>query len=159
MAFGLNVDEFMDKVSAKFGIDSVRIIFYVYLICEVMTMIAPFARTRKSGTALKSNDIRWKYSQAKMGHWMECSICSTSAAAHDVAGGCARVLRFDILHFNDKATELDSTGDCIGGQWLEYQPDAILIPKEKPAADLVTGIGISYANVLMLIDKSAACSN
>ncbi|KAL8003205.1 putative transglutaminase elicitor [Plasmopara halstedii] len=55
--------------------------------------------------------------------------------------------------------ELDSTGDCIGGQWLEYQPDAILIPKEKPAADLVTGIGISYANALMLLDKSAACSN
>ncbi|KAL8003189.1 putative transglutaminase elicitor [Plasmopara halstedii] len=55
--------------------------------------------------------------------------------------------------------ELDATGNCIGGQWLEYRPDAISIPKEKPAADLVTGIGISYANVLMLIDKSAACSN
>ncbi|KAL8003192.1 putative transglutaminase elicitor [Plasmopara halstedii] len=55
--------------------------------------------------------------------------------------------------------ELDATGDCIGGQWLEYLPDAILIPKVKPAADLITGISISYANVLMLIDKSAACSN
>ncbi|CEG44190.1 RxLR-like protein [Plasmopara halstedii] len=59
--------------------------------------------------------------------------------------------------------EVNKKGDAIGGEWvgesLYQHPDVIILPKSKPAADFVSSIGVSYANVLTLIEKSAACSD
>ncbi|ETK77342.1 hypothetical protein L915_16387 [Phytophthora nicotianae] len=59
--------------------------------------------------------------------------------------------------------EMDDDGTIIGGEWVyksdDDHPDFIWFPKEKPAADTVTSIGLSYADVSMLLAKSVACSD
>ncbi|KAI9982027.1 hypothetical protein PInf_009819 [Phytophthora infestans] len=59
--------------------------------------------------------------------------------------------------------EMDDDGKIIGGEWVyksdEDHPDFIWFPKAKPAADTVTSIGLSYADVSMLLEKSVACSD
>jgi hypothetical protein len=59
--------------------------------------------------------------------------------------------------------EMDDEGAIIGGEWVydsdEDHPDFIWFPKSKPAADTVTSVGLSYADVSMLMEKSAACSD
>ncbi|KUF86331.1 Alpha-tubulin N-acetyltransferase [Phytophthora nicotianae] len=59
--------------------------------------------------------------------------------------------------------EMDDDGTIIGGEWVynsdNDHPDFIWFPKEKPAADTVTSIGLSYADVSMLLAKSVACSD
>ncbi|KAL7683692.1 putative transglutaminase elicitor [Plasmopara halstedii] len=59
--------------------------------------------------------------------------------------------------------ELSTSGDIVGGEWVNKSilnhADDIYLHKGKPAADFVTIIGIRYANVLRLIDMSAACTN
>uniref|UniRef100_H3GZF3 Transglutaminase elicitor n=1 Tax=Phytophthora ramorum TaxID=164328 RepID=H3GZF3_PHYRM len=59
--------------------------------------------------------------------------------------------------------ELDDAGAIIGGEWVydsdTDHPDFIWFPKAKPAASTVTSIGLSYADVSMLLAKSAACSD
>ncbi|GMF49544.1 unnamed protein product [Phytophthora lilii] len=59
--------------------------------------------------------------------------------------------------------ELNEASEIIGGEWLNYSanshPDFLWFPNGKPAADTVTSFGLSYANVTMLLEKSAACSN
>uniref|UniRef100_H3GZF6 Transglutaminase elicitor n=1 Tax=Phytophthora ramorum TaxID=164328 RepID=H3GZF6_PHYRM len=58
--------------------------------------------------------------------------------------------------------EMDDAGAIIGGEWVydsdDDHPDFIWFPKAKPAADTVTSIGLSYADVSMLLAKSVACS-
>ncbi|KAJ8509130.1 hypothetical protein ON010_g18799 [Phytophthora cinnamomi] len=58
--------------------------------------------------------------------------------------------------------ELDSAGNIIGGEWVydsdEDHPDFLWLPKAKPAANTVTSVGLSYADVSMLLKKSAACT-
>ncbi|KAE9102838.1 hypothetical protein PF010_g13968 [Phytophthora fragariae] len=57
--------------------------------------------------------------------------------------------------------EMDDDGNIIGGEWVydsdDDHPDFIWFPKAKPAADTVTSIGLSYADVSMLLEKSVAC--
>ncbi|KAL3660850.1 hypothetical protein V7S43_014252 [Phytophthora oleae] len=57
--------------------------------------------------------------------------------------------------------ELDDAGEIIGGEWVydsdDDHPDFLWFPKAKPAADTVTSIGLSYADVTMLLEKSVAC--
>ncbi|KAG1697992.1 hypothetical protein DVH05_015476 [Phytophthora capsici] len=57
--------------------------------------------------------------------------------------------------------EVDDAGGIIGGEWVydsdDDHPDFIWFPKAKPAADTVTSIGLSYADVTMLLEKSVAC--
>ncbi|KAG2768865.1 hypothetical protein PC116_g2671 [Phytophthora cactorum] len=59
--------------------------------------------------------------------------------------------------------EMDDDGTIIGGEWVyksdDDHPDFIWFPKAKPAADTVTSIGLSYADVSMLLEKSVACSD
>ncbi|KAE9123075.1 hypothetical protein PF010_g6532 [Phytophthora fragariae] len=59
--------------------------------------------------------------------------------------------------------EMDKQGNIIGGEWVydsdEDHPDFLWLPKSKPAADTVTSIGLSYADVSMLLEKSVACSD
>ncbi|KUF77135.1 ABC transporter G family member 10 [Phytophthora nicotianae] len=58
--------------------------------------------------------------------------------------------------------ELDSAGEIIGGEWVynsdDDHPDFLWLPKAKPAANTVTSIGLSYADVSMLLQKSVSCS-
>ncbi|KAF1786347.1 Transglutaminase elicitor [Phytophthora cactorum] len=53
---------------------------------------------------------------------------------------------------------MDDDGTIIGGEWVyksdDDHPDFIWFPKAKPAADTVTSIGLSYADVSMLLEKS-----
>ncbi|KAE8878294.1 hypothetical protein PF002_g8445 [Phytophthora fragariae] len=57
--------------------------------------------------------------------------------------------------------EMDADGNIIGGEWVydsdDDHPDFIWFPKAKPAADTVTSVGLSYADVSMLLEKSVAC--
>ncbi|KAG7377043.1 hypothetical protein PHYPSEUDO_012255 [Phytophthora pseudosyringae] len=57
--------------------------------------------------------------------------------------------------------EMDDSGVIIGGEWVydsdDDHPDFIWFPKAKPSADTVTSIGLSYADVTMLLEKSVAC--
>ncbi|KAL3660857.1 hypothetical protein V7S43_014259 [Phytophthora oleae] len=59
--------------------------------------------------------------------------------------------------------EMDDAGVIIGGEWVydsdADHPDFIWFPKAKPAADTVTSVGLSYADVSMLLEKSVACSD
>ncbi|TDH69911.1 hypothetical protein CCR75_009718 [Bremia lactucae] len=59
--------------------------------------------------------------------------------------------------------ELDTDGNIVGGEWVynstKHHIDFIWIPKAKPHISTITSIGLSYANVSMLLRKSAACSN
>ncbi|OWZ13738.1 Transglutaminase elicitor [Phytophthora megakarya] len=58
--------------------------------------------------------------------------------------------------------ELDAAGEIIGGEWVydsdDDHPDFLWLPKAKPAANVVTSIGLSYADVSMLLKKSVACT-
>ncbi|KAG7399181.1 hypothetical protein PHYBOEH_009539 [Phytophthora boehmeriae] len=57
--------------------------------------------------------------------------------------------------------EMDDAGAIIGGEWVygsdDDHPDFLWFGKAKPAADTVTSIGLSYADVSMLLEKSVAC--
>ncbi|KAI9987100.1 hypothetical protein PInf_022958 [Phytophthora infestans] len=59
--------------------------------------------------------------------------------------------------------EMDDVDQIIGGEWLnksnDEHPDFLWFPERKPALDTVTDTGLSYANVVMLLEKSAACAN
>jgi len=59
--------------------------------------------------------------------------------------------------------ELDDAGEIIGGEWVygsdSDHPDFLWLPKAKPAADTVTSIGLSYADVSMLLEKAVACTD
>ncbi|KAG6583232.1 Transglutaminase elicitor M81C [Phytophthora cinnamomi] len=59
--------------------------------------------------------------------------------------------------------EMDDNGNIIGGEWVygsdDEHPDFLWFGKAKPAADTVTSIGLSYADVSMLLEKSVACSD
>ncbi|EGZ11258.1 hypothetical protein PHYSODRAFT_563970 [Phytophthora sojae] len=58
--------------------------------------------------------------------------------------------------------ELDSAGEIIGGEWVydsdEDHPDFLWFGKGKPAANTVTSVGLSYADVSMLLKASATCT-
>ncbi|KAG7377045.1 hypothetical protein PHYPSEUDO_012257 [Phytophthora pseudosyringae] len=59
--------------------------------------------------------------------------------------------------------ELDDAGAIIGGEWVynsdSDHPDFLWVPKAKPAADTVTSIGLNYADVSLLLEKSVACTD
>ncbi|KAF1788875.1 Transglutaminase elicitor [Phytophthora cactorum] len=63
----------------------------------------------------------------------------------------------------DYLLELDEGEEIIGGEWLnesnDIHPDFLWLLKEKPASDTVTSIGLSYANVAMLLEKAVECSD
>ncbi|KAL7686265.1 putative transglutaminase elicitor [Plasmopara halstedii] len=56
--------------------------------------------------------------------------------------------------------ELSTSGDILGGEWVNKSilnhADNIYLHKGKPAADFVASIGIRYANVVKLVEMSAA---
>uniref|UniRef100_A0AAV1V6W0 Transglutaminase elicitor n=1 Tax=Peronospora matthiolae TaxID=2874970 RepID=A0AAV1V6W0_9STRA len=58
--------------------------------------------------------------------------------------------------------ELNNIGKIIGGEWVyesdSTHPDFLWLPKSKPALDTVTSVGLKYADVSMLREKSVACS-
>ncbi|GMF09321.1 unnamed protein product [Phytophthora lilii] len=70
---------------------------------------------------------------------------------------------FDAGEDYEYLLELNEANEIIGGEWLQhsydYHPDFLWFPTDKPAADMVTSVGLSYANVTMLLETSAACSN
>ncbi|CAI5741707.1 unnamed protein product [Hyaloperonospora brassicae] len=57
--------------------------------------------------------------------------------------------------------EIDGDGNIIGGEWLyesnDIHPDFLWFPKAKPALDVVTSSGLSYSDLIMLLEKSIAC--
>ncbi|OWZ04518.1 hypothetical protein PHMEG_00023564 [Phytophthora megakarya] len=59
--------------------------------------------------------------------------------------------------------ELNEYEEIIGGEWLyesnDKHPDFLWLAKSKPALDFVTSIGLSYANVSMLLEKAVECSD
>ncbi|KAG3107470.1 hypothetical protein PI124_g16836 [Phytophthora idaei] len=59
--------------------------------------------------------------------------------------------------------ELDEAEAIIGGEWLntsiDNHPDFLWFPTGEPAADTVTGSGLSYVNVTMPLEKAPACSD
>ncbi|CEG46992.1 uncharacterized protein PHALS_03659 [Plasmopara halstedii] len=59
--------------------------------------------------------------------------------------------------------EICGDGYVTGGEWVKdsifVHPDFCWLTKSRPSADLVTSIGLSYADVTMLLEKSAACSD
>ncbi|KAL7678892.1 putative transglutaminase elicitor [Plasmopara halstedii] len=59
--------------------------------------------------------------------------------------------------------EICGDGYVTGGEWVResifVHPDFCWLMKSRPQADLVTSIGLSYADVTMLLEKSAACSD
>ncbi|GMF24848.1 unnamed protein product [Phytophthora lilii] len=64
--------------------------------------------------------------------------------------------------YYDYLLELDEAEEIIGGEWLygsnDNHPDFLWFARGKPLADTVTSIGLSYANVTMLLEQSVACS-
>ncbi|ETN15914.1 hypothetical protein PPTG_06179 [Phytophthora nicotianae INRA-310] len=61
----------------------------------------------------------------------------------------------------DYLLELDENEEIIGGEWLygshDNHPDFLWLLKEKPAFDTAISIGLSYANVTMLLEKAVDC--
>uniref|UniRef100_H3GZC8 Transglutaminase elicitor n=1 Tax=Phytophthora ramorum TaxID=164328 RepID=H3GZC8_PHYRM len=59
--------------------------------------------------------------------------------------------------------ELDAAGKIIGGEWVydsrDSHPDFLWLPKAKPDASVVTPVGLSYADVSMLLKKSVECTS
>ncbi|GMF26640.1 unnamed protein product [Phytophthora fragariaefolia] len=59
--------------------------------------------------------------------------------------------------------ELDDAGAIIGGEWVygsdDDHPDFLWLPKAKPAANTVTSVGLSYADVSMLLKKAVECTS
>ncbi|KAL7681940.1 putative transglutaminase elicitor [Plasmopara halstedii] len=215
IAVGLNVEEFMDKVSAKFGIDSNSQVGYcisrwsdisegvaqasliekeprcpvtfnnvtfnpddikalisvVYTEAQVPTIYGGKYFPGQNGTldgSIPSAPPQYRNVNPAFYHITAANLLGklnqsfifdtySDERVFNLAAYACLCFFYSVLYRpkeNDfprdiytYILELDATGNCIGGQWLEYRPDAISIPKEKPAADLVTGIGISYANV------------
>ena len=58
--------------------------------------------------------------------------------------------------------ELDGKGNIIGGEYLydsnDIHPDFLWFPKAKPAPDTVISSGLKYADLVMLLEKSIACT-
>ncbi|GMF26645.1 unnamed protein product [Phytophthora fragariaefolia] len=58
--------------------------------------------------------------------------------------------------------ELDDAGTIIGGEWVygsdDDHPDFLWFGKSKPAANTVTSVGLSYADVNKLLEQSVACT-
>ncbi|GAB9474965.1 Elicitor-like transglutaminase [Globisporangium polare] len=59
--------------------------------------------------------------------------------------------------------ELDAQNNIIGGEWVDdsrsVHPDFLWFPTERPANSTVTSVGLSYQNVLDLLDASVKCVN
>jgi hypothetical protein len=57
--------------------------------------------------------------------------------------------------------ELDAQKNIIGGEWVgrsrTNHPDFLWFPTDRPAASTVTNVGLSYRNVLELLDASVRC--
>lgn len=57
--------------------------------------------------------------------------------------------------------ELDGQGNIIGGEWIggsnEDHPDFLWIPVSRPSQDAVSRLGISYSNVMNLLQQSLTC--
>jgi hypothetical protein len=57
--------------------------------------------------------------------------------------------------------ELDSSGNILGGEWvgdsMSDHPDFLWFPTSKPDTSTVTEVGLSYANVLTLLDMATSC--
>ncbi|KAE8974455.1 hypothetical protein PR003_g25579 [Phytophthora rubi] len=58
--------------------------------------------------------------------------------------------------------ELDINYNIIGGEWVgnskEDHPDFLWFPTGRPAANTVTSVGLSYANIQELIQQSLTCN-
>lgn len=57
--------------------------------------------------------------------------------------------------------ELDGSGNIIGGEWVgdsqSDHPDFLWLPMSRPDNSTVTEVGLSYANVLKLLDLATNC--
>ncbi|POM74987.1 Transglutaminase elicitor-like protein [Phytophthora palmivora] len=57
--------------------------------------------------------------------------------------------------------ELNYDEEIVGGEWLyesnDIHPDFLWLPTSMPASDVVTSIGLSYANVTMLLEMAVQC--
>ncbi|KAG3019463.1 hypothetical protein PC119_g10317 [Phytophthora cactorum] len=72
-----------------------------------------------------------------------------------------RIEAYTVYEDYEYCLELDENYTIIGGEWLggsnENHPDFLWFPAAKPSADTVTDTGITYADVLALIDESLEC--
>lgn len=59
--------------------------------------------------------------------------------------------------------ELDADNQIVGGEWmgdsLSDHPDFLWLPKVKPDLSTVTSVGLSYKNVLELLEASLKCTD
>ncbi|KAL7995342.1 putative transglutaminase elicitor [Plasmopara halstedii] len=73
-----------------------------------------------------------------------------------------RINRFTTGKYYYYILELDDAGIILGGEWVynstRYHPDFLWIPKARPDLSIVTNIGLSYGNVSLLVNASAACT-
>lgn len=57
--------------------------------------------------------------------------------------------------------ELDESDNIIGGEWIwnssDTHPDFLWFPTGKPDSSLVTEVGLSYANVMQLLESAQNC--
>ncbi|EGZ11251.1 hypothetical protein PHYSODRAFT_261510 [Phytophthora sojae] len=86
-------------------------------------------------------------------------INETEADGGLVASGANEKLTVGAYY--DYLLELDESEEIIGGEWLYgsngNHPDFLWFLQGKPPADTVTKIGLSYANVAKLLEKSVSC--
>ncbi|KAG3108520.1 hypothetical protein PI125_g11752 [Phytophthora idaei] len=72
-----------------------------------------------------------------------------------------RIEAYTVYEDYEYCLELDENYTIIGGEWLggsnENHPDFLWFPAAKPSADTATDTGITYADVLALIDESLEC--
>ncbi|EGZ06319.1 hypothetical protein PHYSODRAFT_246587 [Phytophthora sojae] len=73
-----------------------------------------------------------------------------------------QVDRYTVARDYEYLLELDVNYNIIGGEWVgnskDDHPDFLWFPTAKPAANVVTGVGLSYANIQELVQQSLSCS-
>jgi hypothetical protein len=72
-----------------------------------------------------------------------------------------RIEAYTVYEDYEYCLELDANYTIVGGEWLDSSckshPDFLWFPADKPTDDTVTDTGISYADLLDLIEQSLQC--
>ncbi|TDH72669.1 uncharacterized protein CCR75_003259 [Bremia lactucae] len=108
----------------------------------------------------KQDSYTWNADATEIAHVN--SQITTVDAVEIVDGKLSVSLPAEPLPY-DYILELNKDGKIVGGEWvrdsLNQHPDFYWIPQSRPAADFVSVTGLSYADVSLLAEKSAACSD
>ncbi|KAF1788864.1 Transglutaminase elicitor [Phytophthora cactorum] len=204
-AFGLDVKDFMDKVSAQSGIDSQKNFSTSctsdsdcdYTMCAIRTnatsgycieawyglshALAPasvlekeppvygfdvyeqtnMALNEATQTLYHLETYPWNDNATSIVH-IKSNLMWNNATDGDDSYADLVVPRDSGISY-EYLLELNEAEEIIGGEWLNASinnhPDFLWFPTGKPAVDTVTGSGLSYAKVTMLLEKAAACSD